>query len=64
MVAEMRRAGASSVRRIIIELGCEITGAKARVLAKLCKQLKREIQVRRRPTSRAKLAGTAVSVLR
>ena len=35
MVAAMRRAGASSVRRFIIELGCEITDAKARVLAKL-----------------------------
>ena len=64
MVAEMRRAGASSVRRFIIELGCEITDAKARVLAKLCKQLKRELQVRRRPTSRAKLSGTAAAGLR
>jgi DNA-binding PadR family transcriptional regulator len=46
MVAEMRRAGASAVRRFVIELGCEITAAKARVLARLCSQLKREIQKR------------------
>ena len=64
MVAGMRRAGTSTVRRFIIELGCEITDAKARVLAKLCKQLKRELQVRRRPASRAKLSGTAAAGLR
>jgi len=28
----------------VIELGCEITAAKARVLGRLCAQLKREIQ--------------------
>jgi DNA-binding PadR family transcriptional regulator len=45
MVAEMRRAGASPVRRIVLELGCEIVDAKARVLARLCSQLRREIHV-------------------
>jgi len=54
MVAEMRRAGASPVRRMVVELGCEITGAKARVLARLCSQLRREIQVKRRAGSRLK----------
>ncbi len=56
MVADMRRAGASPVRRIMVELGCEITNAKARVLAKLCAQLKREIQSRRRAAPRARVA--------
>jgi DNA-binding PadR family transcriptional regulator len=54
MVAEMRREGASPVRRLVVELGCEITGAKARVLARLCSQLKREIQMKRRISSRLK----------
>ena len=57
MVAEMRRAGASPVRRIMVELGCAITAAKARVLAKLSAQLKREIQVKRRARSRPKAAA-------
>ena len=59
MVAEMRRAGASAVRRIVVELGCEITGAKARALARLCAQLRREIQMKRRAArpSRAAAAG-------
>jgi DNA-binding PadR family transcriptional regulator len=61
MVAEMRRAGASPVRRIVVELGCAITGAKARVLAKLCVQLKREIQVKRRARSRPKPLGIATA---
>ena len=47
MVVEMRRAGVSAVRRFVMELGCEIVNAKARVLARLCAQLKREIQVKR-----------------
>ncbi|HSU90072.1 MAG TPA: PadR family transcriptional regulator, partial [Sporolactobacillaceae bacterium] len=61
MVTEMRRAGASPVRRIMVELGCAITAAKAGVLKRLCAQLKREIQVNRRAATRAKLAvnGTA-----
>jgi DNA-binding PadR family transcriptional regulator len=61
MVAEMRRAGASPVRRIVVELGCAITGAKARVLAKLCVQLKREIQVKRRARSRPKPLAIATA---
>ena len=48
MVAEMRRAGASPVRRIVLELGWEIVNAKARVLARLCSQLRREVHVRDR----------------
>ena len=48
----MRRSGASPVRRFVIELGYEIVSAKARVLARLCSQLKREMQVKRRVTSR------------
>jgi len=56
MVTEMRRAGASPVRRIMVELGCAITAAKAGVLKRLCAQLKREIQVNRRAAARAKLA--------
>ena len=35
MVAEMRRAGASPVRRMVLELGREIVDAKARALARL-----------------------------
>jgi DNA-binding PadR family transcriptional regulator len=63
MVTEMRRAGASPVRRIMVELGCAITAAKAGVLKRLCAQLKREIQVKRRASSRSKLAvnGQVVS---
>jgi DNA-binding PadR family transcriptional regulator len=61
MVAEMRRAGASPVRRLVVELGCEITGAKARVLARLCSQLKREIQVKRRLRPRARAPRIAAS---
>ena len=34
MVTEMRRAGASPVRRIMVELGRAITDAKARVTGK------------------------------
>jgi len=64
MVAAMRRAGASPVRRIVVELGCEITGAKARVLARLCSQLKREIQVKRRTASRIKTSRAAAGGLR
>jgi DNA-binding PadR family transcriptional regulator len=60
MVAEMRRAGASPVRRIVVELGCAITAAKARVLARLSAQLKREIQAKRRASSRSK-AGSVES---
>lgn len=48
MVTEMRRAGASPVRRIVVELGCAITAAKAGVLKRLRAQLKREIQMKRR----------------
>jgi DNA-binding PadR family transcriptional regulator len=48
LVTEMRRAGASPVRTTMVELGRAITEAKARVLAKLSSQLKREIQVKRR----------------
>jgi DNA-binding MarR family transcriptional regulator len=64
MVAEMRRAGASPVRRMIVELGCEITGAKARILARLCAQLRREIQMKPRAVARAKPPRAAVSGLR
>ena len=60
MVAEMRRSGASTVRRFIIELGYEIVSAKARVLARLCSQLKRELQVKRRAKSRPKQSRIAV----
>ena len=58
MAAEMRRSGASTVRRFVIELGCEITAAKARVLARLCSHLKREIQGKRRVGSRTKQTRT------
>jgi DNA-binding PadR family transcriptional regulator len=44
MVAEMRRAAASPVRRMVLELGWEIVNAKARALARLGAQLRREIQ--------------------
>jgi DNA-binding PadR family transcriptional regulator len=46
MVAAMRRAGASPVRTTMVELGRAITGAKARVLARLCSQLKRKIHAK------------------
>jgi DNA-binding PadR family transcriptional regulator len=61
MVTEMRRAGASPVRRLVLELGCEITAAKARVLARLSSQLKREIQMRRRAASRPRTARVAAA---
>jgi DNA-binding PadR family transcriptional regulator len=54
MVAGMRRAGASPVRTIIVELGRAITDAKAQVLAKLCAQLRREIEGKRRAGARVK----------
>ncbi len=59
MVTGMRRAGASPVRTIVVELGRAITGAKARVLARLCAQLNRQIQVKRRARSRLKPTRTA-----
>ena len=59
MVAGMRRAGASPVRTIIVELGRAITDAKARVLTRLCAQLKREIQMKRRVTPRSKPRAAA-----
>jgi hypothetical protein len=64
MVAEMRRAGANPVRTAIIELGRAITDAKARALATLSSQLKREIQVKRRARSRVKVSRAAVAGLR
>jgi len=64
MVAAMRRAGASPLRRIMVELGCEINAAKARVLARLCAQLKREIQMARRARARAKPRRAAAAGLR
>jgi hypothetical protein len=64
MVAAMRRAGASPLRRIMVELGCEINAAKARVLARLCAQLKREIQMARRARVRAKPRRAAAAGLR
>ena len=59
MVSDMRRAGASPVRTIMVELGRAITDAKAHVLARLCAQLKREIQMKRRTPSRLKPTRTA-----
>jgi DNA-binding PadR family transcriptional regulator len=44
MVASMRRAGASPVRRVVLELGWEIVNAKARALARLGAQLRREMR--------------------
>jgi len=61
MVTDMRRAGASPVRRIVVELGLAVTDAKARRLAKLCAQLKREIQMKRRSTARPKPARAAAA---
>jgi len=59
MIAEMRRAGANPVRTAIIELGRAITGAKARALATLSSQLKRQIQVKRRAGLRMKTSRIA-----
>ncbi len=59
MVAGMRRAGASPVRITMVELGRAITEAKARVLASLASQLKREIQIKRRRISRLKTTHIA-----
>lgn len=59
MVAEMRRAGASPVRRVMVELGRAITEAKARVLARLYAQLKREIQAGGRVRARSKTSNIA-----
>ena len=61
MVAGMRRAGASPVRTIIVELGRAITEAKARVLARLCTQLKREISGLRRERERIELDAGALT---
>lgn len=61
IVAEMRRAGASPVRTMVVELGRAITDAKARTLARLSSQLKREIQMRRRATVRPKPARVAAA---
>jgi len=61
MVAEMRRAGASPVRRIVVELGCAIVEAKAKVLSRLCAQLRREIQLTRRNGLRIKPSRMAAS---
>lgn len=61
MVAEMRRAGASPVRTMVVELGRAITDAKARTLARLSSQLKREIQMRRRATARPKTTRIAAA---
>src|SRR5277367_2222518 len=63
MVAAMRRSGASPVRRFVIELGCEIVSAKARALARLCAQLKRELQVKRRAASRPKQSRIAAAAV-
>jgi DNA-binding PadR family transcriptional regulator len=52
VVTEMRRNGASPVRRVMVELGCAITAAKAGVLKRLCGQLRREIQGKRRVSPR------------
>ncbi len=51
MVGDMRRVGVSPVRIVTAELGRAITKAKARVLARLCAQLKRELQGKRRAKS-------------
>src|SRR5271168_5370504 len=59
MVAAMRRGGASPVRRLMVEVGCEINAAKARVLARLSAHLKREIQTARRAGTRLKTARAA-----
>ncbi len=59
MVTDMRRAGASPVRRIVVELGLAVTDAKAHQLARLCSQLKREIQMERCATPRLKPTRTA-----
>jgi DNA-binding PadR family transcriptional regulator len=61
MVAEMRRAGASPVRTMVVELGRAITHAKARTLARLSSQLKREIQMKRRAAPRPKPARIAAA---
>jgi hypothetical protein len=45
------------VRTILVELGRAITDAKAQVLAKLCAQLKREIEGKRRAGARLKTAA-------
>jgi len=63
MVAEMRRAGVSTVRRFVIELGYETVSAKARVLARLCSQLKRELQMKRRAMSRPKQSRIAAAAI-
>jgi DNA-binding PadR family transcriptional regulator len=67
LVAQMNRAGDPAVRRIVVELGRAITEAKAQVLGRLCAELRRDIQLKRRlparPT-RATPAATAAKVKR
>jgi len=60
VVHQMVKAGESPVRRIVVELGRAITEAKARVLTRLCAQLKRDIREKRR-TSRRMRPGPAAA---
>jgi DNA-binding PadR family transcriptional regulator len=61
MAAEMRRAGANPVRTMVVELGRVITDAKARALARLSSQLKREIHMKQRTIARPKPARIAAA---
>jgi DNA-binding PadR family transcriptional regulator len=61
VIAEMRRTGASPVRRLVVELGYEIVAAKARALARISSQLKREIQMKRRGAARPKAGRLAAA---
>ncbi|MDB5108655.1 MAG: PadR family transcriptional regulator [Candidatus Binatus sp.] len=47
VAAHMRAAGAGTIRRSGVEIGRAVTEAKAKVLARLIAQLKREIQLAR-----------------
>jgi hypothetical protein len=46
---------------MVVELGGELVGAKARALARLCSQLKRDIQMKRHATSRPKATRIAAA---
>jgi DNA-binding PadR family transcriptional regulator len=57
LVAQMNRAGDPAVRRMVVELGRAITEAKAQALGRLCAELRRDIQLKRRQPARARAAA-------
>lgn len=59
--ARMRRSGASTVRRVAIDLGRALTHAKVVELTRLCAHLRRELQVRSRTATHLKHARSGAA---